>query len=262
MYNTFLNLSENVILSNITKILTAFNFRFKMLCSSARVRQNFYLIFGITIGLIFSLVVGPLLEASCLFTVSILKSDSNPIIINDEYEPRINLAGKPQRALKAPQTILRPRYYSTELGIREKLFVGVLASQPTVDGLAVAVNKTVTHWVDKTIFFVDATAEHKLNVSLMKIPGIVGFTDSRTILKPFHMIKYIVDNYLDEYDFFMLIRDNTYIKADKLMDLLKRVTSVSEDVYASGTVIGTNYCSLGMSYFIFKNVFMLIFYLL
>ncbi|XP_050537031.1 chondroitin sulfate synthase 2 [Daktulosphaira vitifoliae] len=213
-----------------------------MLCSSARMRQNFYLIFGITIGLIFSLIVGPLFEASCLFTVSILKSNSISII-NDEYEPRINLAGKPQRAQKAPQTLLRPRYYSTELGIREKLFIGVLASQTTVDGLAVAVNKTVTHWVDKIVFFVDATAEHKINVSRMKIPSIVGFTDSRTVLKPFHMIKYIVDNYLDEYDFFMLMRDNTYLKADKLMDLVKHV-SVSEDVYASGTVIGTNYCSL------------------
>jgi len=78
----------------------------------------------------------------------------------------------------------------------------------------------------------------------MKIPGIVGFTDSRSVLKPFHMVKYIVDNYLDEYEFFMLIKDSTYLNADKLMNLVKQV-SVSEDVYASGSVIGTNYCSLG-----------------
>lgn len=216
-----------------------------MLCSSARLRQNFYLIIGITIGLLFSLILGPLFENSCLFSISIVESDQNSVfIINDEYEPHINLAGKPQRAQKIPQTILRPRYYSTELGIREKLFVGILASQASVDGLAVAVNKTVTHWVDKTIFFVDAAGGHKLNVSLMKIPGIVGFTDSRSVLKPFHMVKYIIDNYLDEYEFFMLIKDSTYLNADKLMNLVKQV-SVSEDVYASGSVIGTNYCSLG-----------------
>lgn len=216
-----------------------------MLCSSARLRQNLYLIIGVTIGLLFSLIVGPLLETGCLFSVSVLKNEPSSIVVNnDEYEPRINLAGKPQRAQKIPQTLLRPRYYSTELGIREKLFVGILANQASVDGLAVAVNKTVTHWVDKTIFFVDAAGGHKLNVSLMKIPGIVGFTDSRSVLKPFHMVKYIADNYLDEYEFFMLMKDSTYLNADKLMDLVKKI-SVSEDVYASGTVIGTKYCSLG-----------------
>lgn len=214
-----------------------------MLCSSARLRQNFYLIIGVTIGLFFSLIVGPLLETGCLFSISILESDSTSTVVSDEYEPRINLAGKPQRAQKIPQTLLRPRYYSTELGIREKLFVGILANQASVDGLAVAVNKTVTHWVDKTIFFVDATSGHKLNMSLMKIPGIVGFTD-RSVLKPFHMVKYIADNYLDDYEFFMLIKDSTYLNADKLMNMVKRV-SVIEDVYASGAVIGTNYCSLG-----------------
>lgn len=215
-----------------------------MLCSSARLRQNFYLIVGVTIGLLFSVIVGPLLETGCLFSISILESDSNSVIVSDEYEPHINLAGKPQRAQKIPQTLLRPRYYSTELGIREKLFVGILANPASVDGLAVAVNKTVTHWVDKTIFFVDTASGPKLNVPLMKIPGIVGFTDTRSILKPFHMVKYIADNYLDEYEFFMLIKDNTYLNADKLMDLVKQV-SVSEDVYASGTIIATNYCSLG-----------------
>lgn len=224
-----------------------------MLCSSARLRQNFYLIIGVTIGLLFSLIVGPLLETGCLFSVSVLESDSNSNTFNDEYEPHINLAGKPQRAQKIPQTLIRPRYYSTELGIREKLFVGVLANQATVDGLAVAVNKTVTHWVDKIIFFVDAASEHKLNISLMKIPGLVGFTDSRSVLKPFHMVKYIADNYLDEYEFFMLIKDSTYLNADKLMNLVKQV-SVSEDVYASGTVVGTNYCSLGKISNIFKNI--------
>jgi len=216
-----------------------------MLCSSARLRQNFYLILGVTIGLLFSLIVSPLLETGCLFSSPVLESDSSSSIINnDEYEPLINLAGKPQRAQKIPQTILRPRYYSTELGIREKIFVGILVNQASVDGLAVAVNKTVTHWVDKTIFFVDAAGGLKLNLSLMKIPGIVGFTDSRNVLKPFHMIKYIIDNYLDEYEFFMLIKDSTYLNADKLMNLVKHV-SVSEDVYASGTVVSTNYCSLG-----------------
>lgn len=214
------------------------------LCSSARLRQNVYLIIGVTIGLLFSLIVGPLLETGCLFSISVHESNSNSVIVNDEYEPHINLAGKPQRAQKIPQTILRPRYYSTELGIREKLFVGILASQASVNGLAVAVNKTVTHWVDKTIFFVDAAGGHKLNVSLMKIPGIVAFTDSRSMLKPFHMVKYIADNYLDEYEFFMLIKDSTYLHTDKLMDLVKQI-SVTEDVYASGTVISTNYCSLG-----------------
>ena len=146
----------------------------------------------------------------------------------DEYEPRINLAGKPQKAKKTPQALVRPRYYSTELGIREKLFVAVLTSQEMINSRGVAINKTVAHLVDKIMYFIDAPGPQKLNLSMS---GIVGFTDTRKLLKPFHVLKYVADNYLDEYDFFFVVKDTTYVKARTLYEVAQGI-SVSQEVHA------------------------------
>jgi hypothetical protein len=163
----------------------------------------------------------------------------------EEYEPRINLAGKPVRAKKVPQNVVRPRYYSSELGIREKLLVGVLTTESTIRTLAVAINKTSAHLVNRIMFFIDAKSAERANVISLKLAGIVGFVDARQILKPFHVLKYLTDNFVEEYDFFFLVKDTTYLDAKALHHLVKHL-SVSQEVHAGPSRIGTSaYCSLG-----------------
>ena len=225
-------------------------------CLSTLCRQNKYFLVGLCVGIFASLILTPVLENSCLFNEisqkhpndhlshsRSLNSESNKY--GDEYEPKINLAGKPKKAQKTPNLLNRPRYYSTELGIREKLFIGILSSQQDVSVRGVALNKTIAHLVDKVMFFIDAPDPRKLNISMPG--GIVRFTDTRKILKPFHMLKYITDNYLDEFDFFFLVKDTTYIKALHLYELVQRI-SVSEDIHAGNGKKDehTSYCSLGM----------------
>jgi hypothetical protein len=222
-------------------------------------RQNKYFFTGLCLGILTGLILAPILENDCLFNENIeghtsdhlsrsrsLNSDSDTK--GDEYEPRVNLAGKPKKPQKTPHLLNRPRYYSTELGIREKLFVGVLSSQYDVAARGIALNKTIAHLVDKVMFFIDAPAPRKLNISMPG--GIVGFTDTRKILKPFHMLKYITDNYLDEFDFYFLIKDTTYVKARKLYEMVQRI-SVSEDVHAGSVKRDeyTSFCSLGMKHY-------------
>ncbi|KAJ9598451.1 hypothetical protein L9F63_010847, partial [Diploptera punctata] len=217
-------------------------------------RQNKYFLVGLCFGIFVSFILTPMLENGCLFNEisqkiprdhlshsRTLNSDSNKP--GDEYEPRINIAGKPKKAQKTPNLLNRPRYYSTELGIREKLFISILSSQHDVSIRGVALNKTIAHLVDKVMFFIDAPGTRKLNISMPG--GIVGFTDTRQILKPFHMLKYITDNYLDEFDFFFLIKDTTYIKAHRLYEVVQGI-SVSEDVHAGNGKKDehTSYCSL------------------
>ena len=73
-----------------------------------------------------------------------------------DYEPIIRTQkdqqpnGQSQQG--ASKKILRPRYASTELGIKEKLFIGVLTLRDTIDSLGVAINKTLTHYVPKLVF--------------------------------------------------------------------------------------------------------------
>ncbi|XP_035779035.1 chondroitin sulfate synthase 2-like [Anopheles albimanus] len=143
-----------------------------------------------------------------------------------EFEPQLNLEQKPMIAKKVVKNIVRPRYYYTELGIREKLFLGVLTTTENIDSLATAINRTAAHLVNKIKFFI-----HAENMkSYFQLKNIVGFTDTRENLRPFHMIKFLADNYLDEYDYFLLVTDTTYVNARTLRNQLEHL-SVTMDVY-------------------------------
>lgn len=204
-------------------------------------RSNIYLLIGIFLGLSISLLFVPIEINDCL---DVLDS-SLPYSINnndiDEYEPKFNINGRPQKAQKTPKVLVRPRYYSTELDIREKLFVGVLTSQKYLHNRAIASNKTIAHLVDKVRYFISIQEGSKPNVTL---PGIVGFTDTRSILQPFHALKYMTDNYLKDYDYYFLVKDTSYINARKLNNIVNKL-SLSQDIYMGVNSEIDMYCSLG-----------------
>lgn len=61
--------------------------------------------------------------------------------------------------------------------------------------IATAFNKTAAHLVNKIKFFI-----HADNVKTnFKLKNIVGFTDTRENYRPFHVLKYIADNYVEDY---------------------------------------------------------------
>lgn len=217
------------------------------------IRQNTYFLLGLVIGLLSSLFLMPVFENNSKDTVS-----DDPVqhkvsqTLQDEYEPQINLAGKPLKAQKVPQTFVRPRYFSTELGIRQKLLVSVLSSSNSIESNAIAINKTIAHLSEKTIYFMDTS--NKLNTSKLNMPDIVAFIDSRHILKPFHMFKYLIDNYIQEFDYFFIVNDSSYINFRKLYSIVSKI-SVRENVYF-GEKIDKNslYCNLNAGIVISNSV--------
>lgn len=200
---------------------------------------NVYLIIGVSIGLSLSITLIPVDTDYPNDSTEYLMQDTNYQDDLDEYEPKINI-NKPQQAQKVSKTLIRPRYYSTELGIREKLFIGVITSQQFLYSRDIAINKTVAHIVDKVRYFISIPEGTKPNVTL---PGIVGFTDTRSILKPFHTMKYIIDNYLENYDYYFLIKDVSYINVKQLVRFVTKI-SVSQNVHLGVTGDIPNYCSL------------------
>ncbi|XP_017878502.1 chondroitin sulfate synthase 2 [Ceratina calcarata] len=201
---------------------------------------NMYLIIGMSIGLSLSIMLIPVDTDYYNDSTEYLTQDSNYQDELDEYEPKININNKPQQAQKVSKTLIRPRYYSTELGIREKLFIGVITSQQFLYSRDIAINKTVAHIVDKVRYFISIPEGTKPNVTL---PGIVGFTDTRSILKPFHTMKYIIDNYLENYDYYFLIKDVSYINVKQLVRFVTKI-SVSQNVHLGVPGEIPNYCSL------------------
>lgn len=144
----------------------------------------------------------------------------------DDFKPRIIIPKTPINPPEQTQTkILRPRYASTELGIRDKLFIGVLSSTGTIETMGVAINKTVTHLVPKLVFFMDARG-HPVPQGM----SVVSFSDDKSHLKPFHMLKYISAHYAQAYDYYMFIPDTTYIKGEKVFELVSQI-SVSRNVH-------------------------------
>ena len=194
-------------------------------------RPYWPMILGLCLGFGSSLIFSEFLDQSCsrvgfhLDGAGSLPDGVKLPDADDDYEPRINLKGKPKKRLKEPQKLVRPRYASTELGIREKLFVAVLSSRETISTLGAAVNKTLSPYVSKLVFFINSRGS-PLPAGL----SIVSFTDDRTILKPFHMFKYLAEHYLDNYDWFYVVPDNTYVRGEKLFDLVSHI-SISRDIY-------------------------------
>lgn len=191
-------------------------------------RNHFFLI-GFVVGLILTICLPDeaweitMQECPEVATTDVTKTGA----LLDDFEPQVNLINKPMAAKKPAKNIIRPRYYSSELGIREKLFVGVMTTQENINTLATAFNQTTAHLVNKIKYFVNAADNVRNN---FKLKNIVGFTDTRDHLKPFHILKYIADNYLDDYDFFLLTTDTTYVNARRLLKQLNHI-SISFDVY-------------------------------
>lgn len=201
----------------------------KQLIRLKQLNRNHFFFIGFVVGLILTICLPDnaweITEQECPETMN---GDGNKVMAHeDDFEPHLNLVNKPMTAKKTAKNIIRPRYYSSELGIREKLFVGVLTHQHRINTLATAFNRTTAHHVDRIKYFINAADNVRAN---FKLKNIVGFTDARDHLKPFHILKYIADNYLDDYDFFLLATDTTYVNARRLLQQLNHI-SISFDVY-------------------------------
>ncbi|CAH0696133.1 unnamed protein product [Spodoptera exigua] len=128
----------------------------------------------------------------------------------------------------------------TLLLLSGSLLTGVLSSEEALKSQIAALNRTTASLQPALKFFITASA-------VSSVPGmanVVGFTDTREMLKPFHALKYLADNYLEEYDFFFLVSDTSYVNAQRLTELVSQL-SVSEDIYM-GTIAedDSHYCSL------------------
>ncbi|CAK1591374.1 unnamed protein product [Parnassius mnemosyne] len=202
-------------------------------CVVSQVKHNSYFLVGLALGLWLALATVPLEEesAECVAAAG--------AVVADEWEP-VREQREMGAAGAAGRSVQRPRYYSTELGMRAGLLAGALTSEDALGGRAAALNRTAARLLPALRFFITASALRSAPAGA----NVVGFTDTREMLKPFHALKYLADNYLEEYDFFFLVTDTTFVNAQRLTELVSRL-SVSQDVYM-GTVAedDTQYCSL------------------
>nr|XP_023695748.1 chondroitin sulfate synthase 2 [Paramormyrops kingsleyae] len=170
----------------------------------------------------------------------------------EDFEPRI-VPYKPLQQTPAKK-IIRAKYISTELGIRERLFVGVLTSKNTINTLGVAMNRTIRNHLDAVIFFTGMR-----NRKLPPGMTVVAHGDDRLIWNMFQTVKYVLDRYVGEYDWFYFIQDDTYLEADRIKQLVEHL-SMAESLYMgkpeefAGGETGGRYCYGGFGYLLSRSL--------
>jgi hypothetical protein len=135
---------------------------------------------GIIVGFTFSLFCIPFYDCEnrvshLMFTSNLSKNELNilrlrfdlkpspaELLFNeqqqkqkDDFEPRINLQGKPRQPQKPIKKLTRPRYISTELNIRKKLFIGILSTTNKLTSFATFLNQTIASYSDRLVFFIN-----------------------------------------------------------------------------------------------------------
>ncbi|XP_055937723.1 chondroitin sulfate synthase 2-like [Argiope bruennichi] len=208
-------------------------------------------ILGVCFGITLSLIIMPLVEENCLnHHKDLISGKSEPQYsaaisvspVVDDYEPVLYLNSKPKNVPRPGKVqIPRARYYSTELNIREKLFIGILSTPQSIYSMGSALNKTLSKHIDKIMFFLEGAETENLDLS---IGSIIGFPDKREILGPFNMLQYVAENYLNEYDFFFFAKDTTHIRGKKLLDFVNHI-SITQNVHLGRPLdIDSFYCNL------------------
>ncbi|CAL4185214.1 unnamed protein product, partial [Meganyctiphanes norvegica] len=222
-------------------------------------RQSSSIIIGLCIGIALSLIQTPFIEDDCSSSYSsnvyltsgeklsqLRELRSDGAVNEEDYEPRIlnnnyEQANDGKIDTKSSKKLIRPRYYSTELGIKEKLLVAVISSKDSIGTYGVAVNKTLNQHVDKLIFFLDDIGTQKMGLNI----PIVGFKDSKPLIKIFRILSYLEENYMNEYDYFYLVSDQTYVHGRKLRKMAEKI-SISQ-VLHMGYLLdnpGSLYCNI------------------
>ncbi|KAM8933783.1 chondroitin sulfate synthase 2 [Pelodytes ibericus] len=171
----------------------------------------------------------------------------------ENFEPRI-IPYKPPDPQKVQKKPNRSRYISTELGIRERLFVGVLTSKTTLNTLAVAVNRTLGHRLEKLVYFTGMRGR--------KLPhgmSVVTHGDDRPIWNMYQTVKHLLDHYVQEFDWFYLVQDDTYTEAHRISRLAAHL-SIDSDLYLGrpeefiGGDTEGRYCYGGFGYLLSRSL--------
>lgn len=186
-----------------------------------------------------------------LASLSQITETASPTV--DDYEPVHNLNTKLKKGARIDKVqVPRPRYYSTELGIREKIFIGILSSPQTILTVGSALNRTVSKYASKVLFFLEGAEAETIDVN---IGSVVGFPDKQEILAPFNMLQYIADNFLNEYDFYFFTKDTSHIRGHTLMDMVNHI-SITQNVHMGQPLDSDSlYCSLDAGVLLSHSVF-------
>ncbi|XP_054031303.1 chondroitin sulfate synthase 2 isoform X2 [Dryobates pubescens] len=175
----------------------------------------------------------------------------------DSWEPRV-VPYRPPSPGRAAKKAIRTRYISTELGMRQRLFVGVLTSKSTLNTLGVAVNRTLAHRLERLVYFT-GTRGRKMPHGMT----VVTHSDERPIWNMYQTIRYLLDHYVNDFDWFFMVQDDTYTEAHRISRLVAHL-SIDTHLYLGrpeefiGGDTEGRYCYGGFGYLLSRSLLLLL----
>ncbi|XP_057655597.1 chondroitin sulfate synthase 1 isoform X1 [Diorhabda carinulata] len=103
------------------------------------------------------------------------------------------------------------------------LFVGIMTAAKYLDTRAKAVYDTWGREVPGKVMFFSSENSYSEHVPLVVLRGVDDSYPPQK--KSFRMLKYMYDNYIDKYEWFLRADDDVYIRTDRLEELLRSVDS-------------------------------------
>lgn len=142
--------------------------------------------------------------------------------------------------------------------MRQRLFVGVLTSKSTLNTLGVAVNRTLAHRLERLVYFTGTRGR--------KVPHgmtVVTHSDERPIWNMYQTIRYLLDHYVNDFDWFFLVQDDTYTEAHRISRLVAHL-SIDTHLYLGrpeefiGGDTEGRYCYGGFGYLLSRSLLLLL----
>ena len=108
------------------------------------------------------------------------------------------------------------------------LFVGVLTAEKFLDNRAKAVYETWGSSLPGSLAFFSSSNSRRSSLPVVSLKGVDDSYPPQR--KSMMMLKYMHDNYINDYEWFMRCDDDVYVRTDKLEGFLRTLNS-TEDLY-------------------------------
>ena len=121
---------------------------------------------------------------------------------------------------RLPITKVRPKTISEELVLRKTLFIGVVTAEKLLNTRGKAIFETWGKSAPMITFF-SAEGESKTTLPVVSLPGVDDTYPPQK--KVYRMLKYMHDNYINEYNWFLRADDDVYVRVPQLIQFLNTV---------------------------------------
>lgn len=206
-----------------------------------RIKQIYPAIIGISLGFAFSMfyIPGTVVEETCILDVQMadVRSTEGRTVKNQKPKDNVKIGATVKPKLSKYGPSFRPYYVASEITQRDRIFVGVLASEFNLETIGTAINNTWLPDLDRVVFYVPNSKDPDFHEKYNRVLGLpivqldgTEEDQSSTTRVTFKMLEHMHKNYGDKFDWYMRVEEATYLEPKRLVKLVNMLNS-SMNVY-------------------------------